>query len=421
MRRVALAGAVLALVVLVGCGSDHSGPQKLDVKIGNLVPMTGTLDAFGKPSQRAAEVAVEEIRKSAAKAGAQHTVTLKSLDYKSEPGTAVRFATALAKDGFTCLTGPFGSGHAARVGAQVSTPEKVLQITPSASAEQLTRVDDRGYLNRVVPPDRLQVKALVEHMSRQLHGVKGKKVNIGTIDATYGRSLTKAFEEEWRARQGSVGQQVTYRADATTLAGQGEQLAKGKPDAWVFFDFTETYTRIAQELLKAKKSGWKPSKTFATDSLANPRLPIIGPLVTNGLSGVAISAPEDGKAQKAFDSAFKRVGGINRQTFDAQEFDSVVLCYLAAVAAGTTSAKAMKDELPAITSAPGRKYTWLELDAAIRALEEGADIDYEGVSGPIEMNDKGDATAGVYDVYEFDKQSMKITGQIAVPQRGGGV
>ena len=158
MRRLAVAGACLALAVLAGCGGDdHSGPQKLDLKIGNLLPMTGTLDPFGRPSQRAAEVAAEEIRKAAAKAGARHTVTLKSLDYKSEPATAVRFAEALAKDGFTCLTGPFGSGHAGRVGAQVSTPKRVLQITPSASAGQITDIKDRGYLNRVVPPDTLQV------------------------------------------------------------------------------------------------------------------------------------------------------------------------------------------------------------------------------------------------------------------------
>ncbi len=421
MIRLAVAGACLALAVLAGCGSDHSGPQKLDLKIGNLLPMTGTLDPFGRPSQRAAEVAAEEIRKAAAKAGARHTVTLKSLDYKSEPTTAIKFATALAEDGFTCLTGPFGSGHAARVGAQVSTPKRVLQITPSASAVQLTNVKDRGYLARVVPPDPLQVQALIEHMSRDLHGVKGKKVNIGAIESTYGKALTKAFEEQWRAKGGSVGEKATYRADATTVAPQGDQLAQGKPDAWVFFDFTDTYVRVAEELLQDKKSGWKPSKSFGTDSLANPRLPNVGSTVSDGLSGVAISAPDKGKAAEAFDSAFKRTGGVNRQTFDAQEFDAVVLCYLAAVAAGTTSAQDMKDELPAITSPPGHKYTWLELDEAIRALENGTDIDYEGVSGPIDMNDAGDATAGVYDVYRYQKGRLEVTDQIAIPLRSGGI
>ena len=57
MRALAAAAVVLALAVLVGCGGDSkpSGPQKLDLEIGNLLPLTGTLDPFGKPSERAAE------------------------------------------------------------------------------------------------------------------------------------------------------------------------------------------------------------------------------------------------------------------------------------------------------------------------------------------------------------------------------
>ncbi len=136
---------------------------------------------------------------------------------------------------------------------------------------------------------------------------------------------------------------------------------------------------------------------------------------------MAISAPEKGKAAKAFDAAFKRTAGVNRQTFDAQEFDAVVLCYLSAVAAGTTEGGDMKDELRAITAAPGRKYTWLELDQAIRALESGVDINYEGVSGPIELNADGDATAGVYDVYRYKDGKLDVTDQIPVPVGTGGV
>ena len=49
---------------------------------------------------------------------------------------------------------------------RVSTAKNVLQITPSASAEQLTQVEDIGYLNRVVPPDKLQASALVELIDR---------------------------------------------------------------------------------------------------------------------------------------------------------------------------------------------------------------------------------------------------------------
>jgi ABC-type branched-subunit amino acid transport system substrate-binding protein len=425
MRAVWVAAAVLAVAVLGACGGGEekpTGPQKLDLEIANLLPLTGIFDAFGPPSKRAADVAAEEIRKAVAKAGARHTVKLQSLDYKSEPKVAVDLANKLVKSGTTCLTGAIGSGHAARVGARVGTPTRALVISPSASAKQLSDVDDRGYLNQVVPPDSLQADALAEYMSRELKGgARGKTVNIGALEGTYGKELTKRFEEAWRSKGGRVGAKATYKGDSTIFTAPADQLAAGKPDAWVFFDFLESYVKVGLELEKNEKAKWAPRKTFATDSLASARLATAGPTVSNGLSGVAISAPEKGDAAKAFDKAFKRTPGVNRQTFDAQEFDAVVLCYLAAVAAGSTKGEDMKDELRAITAAPGRKYTWLELDRAIRDLESGTDINYEGVSGPIELNADGNATAGVYDIYRFKDGKLDVTDQIAIPVGSGGV
>ena len=45
--------------------------------------------------------------------------------------------------------------------------------------------------------------------------------------------------------------------------------------------------------------------------------------------------------------------------------------------------------------------TWEELPDAIEALQNGDDIDYLGASGQVDMDENGDATAGVYDIYEF--------------------
>ena len=48
-----------------------------------------------------------------------------------------------------------------------------------------------------------------------------------------------------------------------------------------------------------------------------------------------------------------------------------------------------------------------QLSDAIDALENGDDIDYQGASGPIDMDENGDATAGVYDIYEFKDGSSR--------------
>jgi hypothetical protein len=57
-----------------------------------------------------------------------------------------------------------------------------------------------------------------------------------------------------------------------------------------------------------------------------------------------------------------------------------------------------------VSSPPGKKYSWRQLPEAIRALEGGQDIDYQGASGPINIEPVqsdagGNPTAGYYDVF----------------------
>jgi branched-chain amino acid transport system substrate-binding protein len=412
------------MLALAACGSseeNRTGPQRLDLKVGDLLPRTGFMEQFGQPGEQAADLAVDEIRKAAAKAGAQHKLTITHVDYKSLPIPAVDLSEKLVDRGTSCLLGPWGGGQAGRVATRVSAPRKVLQITPSGSGDELSKAEDRGYLHRTVPPDRMQAAALAELLDDRLRGARGKKVNVGALKSTYGDGLTESFEDAWTGKGGQVGVKVTYRADQPTFGEQAEKLAAGDPDAWLFFDFQDTYIRLATDLQSREGAGFTPRKAFGADSLANARLATASPLASNGLRGVAIGAPRDGPTAKEFDKRFKARGPAKRQTFDAQQFDAVVLCYLSAVAAGSTSGEQMSKKVREVSAPPGRKFTWLQLDQAVKALEAGQDIDYDGASGPIDLNDDGDPTAGVYDVYEFRDGKLRVREQIAVPDRPGGI
>ncbi len=74
----------------------------------------------------------------------------------------------------------------------------------------------------------------------------------------------------------------------------------------------------------------------------------------------------------------------------------------------------MAEQLSAVSSPPGDEYSWEQLPDAIKALQNGDDIDYVGASGGVDINDAGDATAGVYDVYEFKGGDIAITGEVPI-------
>jgi branched-chain amino acid transport system substrate-binding protein len=79
----------------------------------------------------------------------------------------------------------------------------------------------------------------------------------------------------------------------------------------------------------------------------------------------------------------------------------------------------MAAEVQNISAPGGEKFTWEQLPAAIEALQNGDDIDYDGASGAIDMDDAGDATAGVYDIYEFKDGAPEAVDEVEVAVPGG--
>jgi branched-chain amino acid transport system substrate-binding protein len=418
----AVLAAVFALSACGGSEENTAGRKVLDLKIGGILPRTGVLSPFAASGQQAMDLGVDEVRKAAAKAGARHKVTVTYADDQGLPAKAIEAGKKMADQGTGCLVGAWGGANTERLMTQVATPRKILQISPASGGDAITEADDRGYLFRTVAPDRMQADALVQLLDDSLRGARGKKVNVGALDSTYGKNLLEDFGDAWRAKGGQVGQTQTYRLDQPTFADEAKALGSGEPDGWVFFDFADTYPRLATDLLARKQANFDIRKTFGTDSLASPRLGKTSPQASEGLRGVAVGAPRQGAAAEEFDKRYTARGKAKRQTFDAQAFDAVVLCYLSAVAAGSTAGVDMRDTVREVSAPPGRKYTWQQIDQAVKALEAGQDIDYDGASGPIDLNEAGDPTAAVYDVWEFKRAKLRVTDeQIAVPERAGGI
>jgi hypothetical protein len=170
----------------------------------------------------------------------------------------------------------------------------------------------------------------------------------------------------------------------------------------VIIDFPEPFVTVGPALQRT--GNWDPTKAWGTDGIASSDVTEAVPAnVIEGLRGTAPGAPEELNPSKTFGTLYEGAEptDVGRQTFDAQQFDATLLCYLAAVAAGSTDGQEMADALVDITAPGGTQYTWEQLPEMIEALQNGDDIDYEGASGSVDLNDDGDATAEVYDLYRF--------------------
>jgi hypothetical protein len=53
----------------------------------------------------------------------------------------------------------------------------------------------------------------------------------------------------------------------------------------------------------------------------------------------------------------------------------------------------------------------------IEALQNGDDIDYTGASGALDLDENGDATAGVYDIYQYQGPNIETIGELPVAEQ----
>jgi branched-chain amino acid transport system substrate-binding protein len=424
---------LFALVIAAGlslgvaaCGDDDDGgggEATLDLTIGDSVPLTGALAPYGPSGQKAADVAVEDVINPAIEeAGVDHTVNIVHEDNcgSDDPQCAVQAARKMIEsDGASCIAGAWASSDTIPTAESVAIPEGILLISPASTSDEITGLDDNGLVNRTAPPDSFQGPTLSEFLvEKALKGAQGKTVNVGARNDAYGTGLDDTFSEAWEAAGGKIGEDVVYDVKLPNYDSEAQQIVSGNPDGIVIIDFPTTYDKVGPALVRA---GFDPTTTFVTDGLITSDLPqTAGADAVNGLTGTAPGVPDGDPSEEAFNKLYTAAEpkDVERQTFDAQNFDAVVLCYLAAVAAGSTDGQEMADQVRDITAAPGDKYTFEQLPDAIEALENGDDIDYDGASGPIEMDDAGDATAGVYDIYEFKNGELGTTDEIEVQQPG---
>jgi ABC-type branched-subunit amino acid transport system substrate-binding protein len=414
MRRLTPAAKVVVLTLAVAglslaiaaCGGDDDddggGETSLDLVIGDSVPLSGDLAPFGPPGQKAADIAIEQINAAIEETGVDHTVEIFHEDNcgAADPQCAVQAARKLVdSDGASCIAGAWGSADTIPTAESVAIPEGVLVISPASTSDEITGLEDDGLVNRTAPPDSFQGPTLSTYLvEKALGGAQGSTVNVGARNDAYGTGLADTFSAAWEDAGGQIGEEVIYDIDLPNYDSEAQQLVSGNPDVLVIIDFPDTYNKVGPALVRA---GFDPTQTFVTDGLITD-LSDAGEEAVDGLRGTAPGVPDQDDA--TFDDLWNQSDiepSIKRATFDAQNFDAVLLCYLAAVAAGSTDGQDMADVVRDVSAPPGDQYTWEELPAAIEALQNGDDIDYQGASGPIDMDENGDATAGVYDIYEF--------------------
>lgn len=368
-----------------------------ELDYGVLAGLTGDLAVSGQPWRAAAELAVNDIQKTLDEMGLGGRIKVKLAGAEDSQGNAtggIEAATKLVDvDKSNIVIGDFFSSVTIAAAESVMIPKNVLVFTGGTNPA-ISDLADNGMVWRPVSSDALQGKVVASILAKRFGA--GATINVGYRNDAYGTGLSEVFKQAWTAGGGKIGEEVAFNEGAATLDTEAQQLASGNPDGWFVVAFCGDWGKLRGPLSRA--AGFDGTKTFSSDSLrecVDPDTLIPGMQGTSGSSTGGTSWP-------AYKELFEKTyTDVAFQAFTSQAFDAVYTSFLAALAAKSSDTNKIKEQLVAVSGPGGTTYNFTQLKDAITAVLNGEDIDFEGATGPINFDEKGDISVNLFEVWEI--------------------
>jgi len=372
-------------------GSASAAPKDGPLIIGSLLPQTGNLAALGPPEFAGVKLGIKEINAAGGVLGKDVTyIEGDSGDAQQDIAnpTVDRLLAAKAD----VIVGAASSGVSFTVIDKI-TRAGVVMYSPANTSPKFTDYNDNGLYFRTAPSDVLQGRVLGETILAD----GNSKVGILALQDPYGEGLAKNVADTVTGSGGSLAPNapVFYDPAASNFDAQVGQIKAGNPQAIVLIGFDES-RKVIQALI-AQGIGPQQKQLYLVDGNLSNKLG--DGLPAGVLKGVKGTQP----GAKATDEFRKRLLAIDPAlqdfSYSAEAYDAVVTSALAAIAAKSVAGVDIARELPGVTRTGTKCTTFADCK---KLLEAGKDIDYDGVSGPIEFSDKGDPTAASIGIYTYD-------------------
>ncbi|MEW6676910.1 MAG: branched-chain amino acid ABC transporter substrate-binding protein [Pseudomonadota bacterium] len=371
-----LAGSVLVSALVAGCGQQAAENAETGdvVRIGSVAPLTGPQTHIGKDNENGARLAIEEINAAGLTLGGKPVkLELLGEDDQADPKTATIVADKLLDAGVVAVIGHLNSGTTIPASKRYHDAG-IPQISPSATAVAYTA---QGFSNafRVMANDAQQGKALGEYAVGKLGA---KKIAIIDDRTAYGQGLADEFEKAAKAVGGEIVAREFTNDKATDFAAILTNI-KGKGADLVFFGGMDPQGGpMAQQM---KRLGLA-AKLLGGDGLQNINFIKLAGADAEGViassPGLPLDAMPGGKEFKAKFEA--KYGPI--QVYAPYAYDAAYVLV-----------EAMKR---ADSSEPAK---------VVAAL---AQTDYQGVTGPLKFDEKGDTVGGAVTMYEVKNGAWTV-------------
>ena len=365
-----------------------------------MLSVTGPDAAFAKPLLDGIDLAIAEVNKAGGVNG-ESVVLVPPYD----EGKGLADVRQWILDGsLDAIIGPATSSDALAIAETVNDTE-VVTCAPTAGAVALTRFGNR-YLVRTFPTDALEGAALAEAINRS--GLQGRRVVVLYQSDEYGEAISSRVPAQLNVGVATVARSLPYDVDASDAvldALAGRAMAE-QPDVVIVVGLPDGGGRMLGRL-RLQAAYRTISQVYVSAAMREQSLLAkVAPSSVDALVDVRGVSPV-AEPPNAFADALRAAAPDTGIAYAAYAYDCVNLIALAAQAASSNDPRLFRDEITDV-SRPNPGLTCQSFAACRRILDQKLNIDYDGISGPVDLETTGDVSSARYELFGFDETGRDV-------------
>lgn len=373
-RREVIKGMGAAALGLGVFGTPIHLRAQEPIRIGTLCPLTGAGGVYGPNMQKIITIIVDKINSAGGIHG--HPIRLFHEDGQTNPDAAVRGARKLIDVNKVIAILSTWSSAVTLAIAPICIENKVLSISVSGAPE-ISDLKDDDFVFRTQPTGIVQGEACAEFTREK----GAKRVAFMGLQHPAAKPFLEAYQRKVTSWGGTLLDSLIYEANKASYRSEVTRILAHKPDLIMILGFQPDCTILVRELYKAGYKGMLLGTSYSfNQKLADD--------VGEAAEGIYNYGPAPDFGSPSYAIVEKLLGIKDPDPYVCQSFDHINLVALALAAGKEYSGTGIKANIRKIANRPGVVVHTFEEGMA--QLKKGQKINYEGVSGPCDFDEKGD-------------------------------
>lgn len=401
-------------LALLSASALTAQAQDCEITVGMVMELTGPAGAYGQAGAKSVDMAFRDMNEAGGVLGCK--LATDTRDSQSQGNVAVDQATQLVNiRDVPVVIGGIISSVSVPILTSVTAPAKVVQVSPASSSPTLTQLSREGktdgYFFRTITSDALQGIAAAKYAVDS--GLT--KLAIIHVNNDFGVNLMREFTAAYEALGGELTSVTAYNENQPNYGAEVTSAADGEPEALYLISYPVDGATIARAWI----SQGNPQKFLLNDGMNSQEfINAVGAKFLSDARGTSSGTDETESTRYFYANYEEFSGGIKPDAPAAdRSYDAGAIVALAIAHAGAAESEAIRDSMRAVLDPEGEPiYAGKEEFAkALKLIEEGKPIRYEGVIGAVRFDGNGDIS-GPFRLWKITDGTVETVGMMDTDQ-----